>query len=48
MAWLEGFFEVVDSLVGLGSKAAHLGGVFRVRKAGQPPREFPVRMAGDC
>jgi hypothetical protein len=42
---LKGSLEVVDSLVGLGSKAIHLAGVCRTGMPGQPPRKLPVRKA---
>jgi hypothetical protein len=47
MVWLGSPLEVVDSLVGLGSKAAHRTGVCRMRTLGQLQREVPVRMTGD-
>jgi hypothetical protein len=42
---LKSFLEVMDSLVGLGSKAIHLAGVCRTRMPGQPPGKLPVRKA---
>jgi hypothetical protein len=47
MTGLESPLEAVDSLVGWSSKAIHKAGVPRVRMRGQPPREVPLRMAGD-
>jgi hypothetical protein len=37
--------EVVDSLAGTGSRAAHQA---EMRTLVQPPREVPVTMTGDC
>jgi hypothetical protein len=42
---LKGSLEVVDSLVGSGSKAIHLSAVCRTRMPGQPPRNLPARKA---
>jgi hypothetical protein len=37
---LKGSLEMVDSLLGLGSKAIHPPGVSRKRMLGQPPKEI--------